>query len=352
MKITDEKSYASRLVNPKFTGIPEHQILKPDVIRAGGILHDLITPKIHEFHDTRYRRIEYWLEATTKFREYMPASVLTTIEDGKTVPTDEQIKVLGERVTTWIPSSAPPAARRCCTSSRPSVGCAPRTEGTRELAPRVGAACLPRPPLARFRLRRDAGGRPSAGVLPGRPRPDREPAAAGVQERRHAVGKRPDLGEPVRERRGAAARRLPARPDGSRSPGAWLPAFAPKTESDQPPGPFPVRSRRFRGWAPVEVAPHDVHYDEERRLWYCDIEVVDGRVVLPVHSAGARPVPAELGPRGAPLERRARRLHAPRSGPVAHRLAGPGRRDAQRQCLRLELQRLCRTRKRPHMLRP
>jgi hypothetical protein len=61
--------------------------------------------------------------------------------------------------------------------------------------------------------------------------------------------------------------------------GGWLPTDAPATESDQRPGPFVVTNlvppSAAGGASPpvVEVAPHDVRYDEERRLWYCDIEV-------------------------------------------------------------------------------
>ena len=33
--------------------------------------------KAHEFHDTRYRRIEYWFDATTRFREFLPTMLLT-----------------------------------------------------------------------------------------------------------------------------------------------------------------------------------------------------------------------------------------------------------------------------------
>lgn len=57
--------------------------------------------------------------------------------------------------------------------------------------------------------------------------------------------------------------------------GGWLPADAPATEADQPPGDFPVTG--LGSWeAPLEVAPHDVFYDEERELWYCDIEIDHG----------------------------------------------------------------------------
>jgi hypothetical protein len=62
--------------------------------------------------------------------------------------------------------------------------------------------------------------------------------------------------------------------------GDWLPPFAPATEAEQPEGPFNIsglahpkvldnKSQATR----VDIAPHDVGWDPERRLWYCDIEI-------------------------------------------------------------------------------
>jgi hypothetical protein len=67
--------------------------------------------------------------------------------------------------------------------------------------------------------------------------------------------------------------------------GAWLPPEAPTAEADQRPGPFkvtglqPPSPKGTSGF--VEIAPHDVFYDAERRLWYCDIEVEAGNVYFP-----------------------------------------------------------------------
>jgi hypothetical protein len=99
IKITDAKAYA---------GSADYLLEGPDLIRAGGLFHDRIARKAHEFHDTRYRRIEYWIEATTKFREFMPAKLLTETVGGVTKQTEENIRMVGEKVRSWIPSSAPP----------------------------------------------------------------------------------------------------------------------------------------------------------------------------------------------------------------------------------------------------
>ena len=76
--------------------------------------------------------------------------------------------------------------------------------------------------------------------------------------------------------------------------GSWLPAGAPATEADQPPGPFSVVALGDVR-APVEVAPHDVAYDAERQLWYCDIEIDHGGAYAPfVRLALARYQPVSV----------------------------------------------------------
>ncbi len=67
-------------------------------------------------------------------------------------------------------------------------------------------------------------------------------------------------------------------------------------ESDQPPGPFPVTDLGRFGDPPVDVAPHDVFYDPDRRLWYCDIEIEAGASYWPfVRLALARYQPVSVG---------------------------------------------------------
>jgi hypothetical protein len=68
--------------------------------------------------------------------------------------------------------------------------------------------------------------------------------------------------------------------------GAWLPPGAPATEREQPPGAFPVTGLLPAGvantfGAQIEIAPHDVHYDAEQRLWFCDIEINQGASYWP-----------------------------------------------------------------------
>jgi hypothetical protein len=300
VKITDERSYAMRSVNPKFTGIPEHQIIGPDRIRAGGIIHDHVQPKLHEFHDTRYRRIEYWLDATTRFREYMPPKVLTKTENGETVATDEQIKVTGERVRSWIPSSAPPPAPAVLYAV-PTFGWTRTDDGGRQTSWRRGAGL-------RIYLDRSWNasgyGEMLAVVLPPPSfsgDPDRQPAGAPYKSFVTQWANDPIWSSSFV--RGLAPRRsdFPLARTEPDPAGAWLPESAPADELDQPPGPFRVRNLRHPALPPtgaqglVEIAPHDVFYDADRRLWYCDIEIAAGAAYFPfVRLALARYQPVSV----------------------------------------------------------
>src|SRR5579862_5564843 len=53
----------------------------------------------HVFGDTRYRRVTYQIDATTRFREFMPPAIRGD---------DTQLKVTGKALRTWIPNAAPP----------------------------------------------------------------------------------------------------------------------------------------------------------------------------------------------------------------------------------------------------
>jgi hypothetical protein len=82
--------------------------------------------------------------------------------------------------------------------------------------------------------------------------------------------------------------------------GGWLPAQTPGTEADQRPGPFLVSNllppNTGGGATPpvVEIAPHDVRYDADRQLWYCDIEVHTGAYYPFIRLALARYQPTSI----------------------------------------------------------
>jgi hypothetical protein len=83
--------------------------------------------------------------------------------------------------------------------------------------------------------------------------------------------------------------------------GKWLPKFAPQEEADQRPVNFGTTGLLHPDFpnppaeGRVDIAPHDVFYDEQRQLWYCDIEVTWGTAYFPfIRLALARYQPEAL----------------------------------------------------------
>lgn len=294
VKITDPQSYA---------GIPpDHRILKPDLIRAGSRGHELMAEKVHEFEDTRYRRIVYWLEATTRFREYMPPDVLTEIVDGDRTITDRNIKVLGKPVETWIRNSAPPPAPEVLYVV-PTFHWVRTATSSKKKSWRRGGGLrvyLDRP------WNVSGYGEMLAVVLPsaalGDQDPNTSPTNQPVKPFVTQWGNDPAWKSPYV--RGSAPKRgdFPLARTGPDPDGNWLPDFAPAEEAHQPEGKFKTGSLAHpqivannTGKNRVEIAPHDVQYDAERDLWYCDIEIRPGRSYFPfVRMALARYQPVSV----------------------------------------------------------
>jgi hypothetical protein len=209
----------------------------------------------------------------------MPPAIVTDQVGGTAVPVDTRIKVTGPRVVSWIPSSAPPPA--------PDV---------LYVVPTFGWTRGPNPAGQPSSWRRGGGLRVYL---------DRPWNVSGYGEMLGVVLPPPSLtqdpeeypeGRPYKKYitqwandpiwlspfvSGISPKRgdFPMARTAPDPTGAWLPEGAPANESDQRPGPFGVTNLvppgAGAGATPliVEVAPHDVRYDEERRLWYCDIEV-------------------------------------------------------------------------------
>jgi hypothetical protein len=291
IKITDGKAYA---------GTPDYLLEGPDLIRAGGSFHDRIARKIHEFHDTRYRRIEYWLEATTKFREFMPANLLTEDVGGVPTPTEENIKVVGTKLRTWIPSSAPPPG--------PEVLYVVPTFGWIRSGDDVSKSSWRRGGGLRVYLKRpwnaSGYGEMLGVVLPAATfagDPNSDPAAQPLKNYVTQWGNDPIWLSPFVS--GVAPKRadFPLARTAADLDGKWLPSFAPPEEADQPPEPFPTTGLdhpellKPTAQSRVDVAPHDVFFDQERQLWYCDIEVNFGTAYFPfIRLALARYQPVAL----------------------------------------------------------
>jgi hypothetical protein len=286
VKITDAKSYATKKNDPNATGIADHDLAGADLISVGQDAHNTVI-KYHEFGDTRYRRIQYWLEATTRFREFMPTSVLTKDEGGQVVETDENIKVTGPAMTTWIPNSAPPPAPQVLyvvptfgwLSSRSSEGV--ETRWRRGGGLRV---YLDRPWNA------SGYGEMLAVVLPRASfadDPNIYPSGSSYKKFVTQWGNDPVWASTFVSGPTPKPTNFPLKRTAPDPSGQWLPSFAPAAEADQPAGSYTVTDLPHPGLRAddttglVDVVPHDVVYDADRRLWYCDIEITFGASYYP-----------------------------------------------------------------------
>lgn len=303
VKITDARAYAQQLHGKPGGGFPDHTVGADDVIGVNAIAAapntpPLVTVKSHEFHDTRYRRIEYWFDATTRFREFLPIQLLTALQAGQTVPVDTNIKLTGVRTVTWIPNSAPPPAP-VVLYVVPTFGWSRAEDATTTSSWRQGGGLrvyLDRP------WNISGYGEMLAVVLPpANFSGDPEVAPKGTPYKKYVTqwGNDPVWDSPFVT--GISPRRadFPAARTSPDAAGAWLPPNAPDTEKDQQPGPFTVIGlrppRADASEAAVEVAPHDVFYDAERQLWYCDLQVQSQESYFPfIRLALARYQPTSI----------------------------------------------------------
>ena len=299
VKITDDKSYATWLSDPGFTGTPEHQIIGEDKIRVGK-LFDKSPPKIHEFNDTRYRRIEYRVEATTRFREYMPAALLTDPNDADKT-TDKHIKISSERVVDWIENSSPPPA--------PDVLYVIPTFGWTRDEGKSGKSSWRRGGGLRVYLDRPwcvtGYGEMLAVVLPNAKfsgDPNDAPADQPVKKFVTQWGNDPVWKSTYVQGVAPTRADFPLARTEADPNGQWLPSFAPAEEAEQPGKPFDVTDLVHPELttsslkARVDIAPHDVFYDAGRQLWYCDIEVNFNNAYYPfIRLALARYQPVSVG---------------------------------------------------------
>ncbi len=301
VKITNATLYgASHDLSPDLSkpGLSEHTIPAPDEIEIGP--RKLSGPsRLHEFGDTRYRRIEYWYDATTRFREYLTPEVLTEeVAPDVRLPTEKGIMVTGAKSRTWVPSSAPPPAPKV-------LYVVPTFEWVRTVDDTTGRqSSMRRGGGVRIYLDRPwnesgYGEMLAVVLLPGT---GTVPDANGAQYKSIVTqwGNDPAWKSPFV--RGQAPRRadFPLARTAADPAGNWLPSFAPPEEADQPPGPFQVTGLTLPASAgspgtQVEIAPHDVFYDAQRELWYCDIEINPGLSYFPfVRLALARYQPVSL----------------------------------------------------------
>jgi hypothetical protein len=295
VKITDPQGYG---------GIVEHTLpdpARPHRIAFGNAPTGTVgvateaRPKVHDFGDTRYRRVEYRVAATTRFSEYMPASVEAVPPGG--IPERDHLTVSSDVERAWVLSSAPPPA--------PEVLYVVPTFGwSRSTSANGGQTSWRRGRGLRVWLGRpwnaSGYGEMLAVVLPpvNQPIEPNDPpykdvvtqwGSDPVWKAPYVNGVAPQLNQFPRAR---------VAPDPT---GAWLPAGTPAVEAEQPSHPFRVNSIPHAGlpvgWGTglVDVAPHDVAWDAERGLWYCDIEINAGEAYCPfVRLALARYQPSSV----------------------------------------------------------
>jgi hypothetical protein len=285
VKVTAAMDYASRMTAPEAGGYPDHTVVAEDVIGINVTAHQVCNLKVHEFNDTRYRRILYRLEATTRFREQLPHELITREQDGVRVSDDERIKTGGNGFKAWVPNAAPPPMPQLLYVV-PTFGWTRRrdADGLHSVH-RAGGG---------LRVYLDGPwnvsgyGEMLAVVLPRADfagDPDQAPRGKAYKTYVTQWGSDPAWDSAAV--RGLAPRRADfARMRGEANPsGQWLPPGAPASEADQPPGGFPLTGLIPPGISgvdgAVEIAPHDVFWDPERSLWYADIEIAPGGAYFP-----------------------------------------------------------------------
>ena len=234
----------------------------------------------HVFSDTRYRRVKYTIDATTRYREYMPQAIADSV-DG----TD--IKVSSPAVTAWIPNAASPPAPKILYVI-PTFGWGRNQSGDNARSLRLGGGLrvyLERPWF-------DSGFTEMLGVvLPSDPNSMTDPQVQ-AQLKTYVtqwgadpawLGGTVATASPPPNAFPLAKWRAPLSFDGV--------DFPSDEATDLPTDDFPVTGLRtpemienvgnLFGPGPLAVAPHAVGYDSDRQLWYADIVVRPGASYFP-----------------------------------------------------------------------
>lgn len=227
----------------------------------------------HEFHDTKYRAVDYHIIATTRFREYFPVEITKRTELITRVSKPQTFKVLN--------SARPAAPRVLYIVPTFKWDPAPSETGDRKHEWRTPQA-----------ERADLGSLSAAPQRVGRP-------TRVLESRRLGNGLRVYLERPWyssgdEEKLGVILREFPNIP-----PNDPLKPFATQWGTDpiwaSPlPTSFPKATdfklaKVVQAGLTLDEVPnvkvgavgHDVEYDPERKLWFCDIEIDTGKSYFP-----------------------------------------------------------------------
>lgn len=226
---------------------------------------------VHAFPDTRYRRVNYTLDAASRYREFMPPSVTST---------DGAMTITSPVARRWVRNTAPPPPPKILYVI-PTFGWNRTTNGGTQVSLRAGGGLrvyLDRPWFA------TGFGEMLAVVLPSA---DATPSdVEGILKTQVTQWGRDPIWTSSGVKSIAPARNQTSFPlaqwsgaigfdaSGTTNP---VPAAAVSTfqaeHADLPPGNFTVSGFAALGGKTVDVAPHAVGYDTDRQLWYCDIVV-------------------------------------------------------------------------------
>lgn len=229
---------------------------------------------VHAFHDTRYRRVVYELDATSRYGEFMTDAIRAT-------PGSMTIK--SDNTRRWVQSSAPPPPPQVLYVI-PTFGWSRQGDANQQVSLRAGGGLrvyLDRPWFS------TGFGEMLAVVLPG---PEVTLADLDGTMKTHVT----QWGRDPVWTSNAISAPSPARTASEFPLAVWngpigfdasggeapLPADAVATyqaeHADLPPAPFDVAGLtppQVPAGKTVQVAPHAVGYDTDRQLWYCDIVV-------------------------------------------------------------------------------
>jgi len=227
-------------------------------------------PVHHEFGDTRYRRIGYKLTATTRHTKFMPPPLQ---EPSRA----DELRVTSDETVGWVPNSAPPPPPDVVYVI-PTFGWSRWTTDEVDRSWRDGGGL-------RVYLRRPwlvSGYMEMLGVV--LPRAGERSATSAMAPFVTRWGEDPTrLGTPLPTVAPNPGRFALAVTQGPIAAGRLDPMI-PEREGELPPGPFQVTGLPLPtapGAPLVDVVPHLVGWDPDRRLWYADIVIEPGETYAP-----------------------------------------------------------------------
>ncbi len=245
----------------------EAHVARLPIARLDGFFQDYaIDQQPHTFHDTRYRRVIYRMNALTRFKEFFEPAIRDD---------EKQQNVASHPERLWIPSSASPPAPSILYAI-PTFGWLRDHNATASVSRRAGGIriYLDRPWLV------TGYNEMLAVVLPNAGEAEAGNDAAPNRPLVTQWGRDPifQSGKVATNSPKPAAFRLAAWKGPITATGTSLPE---EEGSDLPPGNFqtdnlllPVKPGPGSGEPTrCSVAPHVVSYDSERQLWYADVVV-------------------------------------------------------------------------------